>query len=119
MKHNIYILFILLGVFILPKTAYACVKESTFFHRVCDDNKPLQTKKDCCAGHKTSHGKENSCDKKCTMFFCHSFSSSLYNADTYQLYQPFALNGISRIFSGEALFISSYFLAFWQPPKIS
>lgn len=118
MKSKIYILFILLGIFSLPKVAYACVKKTALHHVVFDLNKTPQTTNDCCADHKTSHEKEKSCDNKCTMIFCHSFSSYMYNANTFQLYRPFTIDGVSRIFSSEEAFISSYFLTFWQPPKI-
>lgn len=116
-KHfHIFILFLCLGVFLIPKQSFAM--QSTEVEHCCKED----NKKDCCKtkDHQKKTNHDDCKDNCCNM--CHSCCSTVVFSNEMKN------NAFKQFFSGHFQkpnfnysdpYHSSYLKEIWQPPKIA
>lgn len=124
MKRKIfsYLIVFLLGIFIMPQSAYACsMKMNTSSHKIITSKKTAT--KSCC-DKKSSSNKEKECNKSCSDSKCQC--SSFGNCTSLVLAMTIESNNhsfISYIEKENNFFYNTLtnkvFFSVWAPPKIS
>lgn len=124
MKRKIlsYLIVFLLGMFIMPQSAYACsMKMNSTSHKTITSKKA--TTKNCC-DKKSSSDKNRGCNKSCGDSKCQC--SSFGNCTSLVFAMTIESNNYSYLSSTEKennffynALINKVFFSVWAPPKIS
>lgn len=122
MKKFHILLIVLLGIFLVPTSTFAC--ESHSVNKSCGMEMSSKTKKkDCCSKDSESKSnKQNGCNGKCGQGLCSSSSVNIGIASFEQFRIQDALFNFSnkkQSFHQKVSFTSAGYSSIWLIPKIS
>lgn len=122
MKKHCFILLLLVGLFFMPNSLYACGKSTNKTEKQsCKRETSSQSLKDCCCCNKTKNKKHNGCEGKCGHSNCTTPSitlSSILNHETELNLNSFDFSSEKQKFYLSETNTSKGFYLMWFIPKI-